>query len=279
MASTQWILTNIALSLNSVTVGSLVPDIHLPHKDAFRVVDLVQEEDLHIHHQDASKGLMNYSKSSSLQARLSKLFSASAHSALPSSSELSTREGKIYELKNPKAMFKKLCADQSARDWLEDGIRENEKSYFIIGISTFFDGEISVSNAKSKGLSADVNVPIDGGAVGGGKAKVGLSASHETNQENTFSTSVPGEQIYAICYRRVKFKPLTRKSVDSARLAEGDCWAFRADEFRGTVAEETLVQVELDDWTVVEDHVSPGAKMDSVKDDDRELFWLDDNSS
>ena len=41
MASTQWILTNLALSLGTVTLGSLVPNIHLPHKDALRVADLV----------------------------------------------------------------------------------------------------------------------------------------------------------------------------------------------------------------------------------------------
>jgi hypothetical protein len=285
MASTQWILTNLALSLGTVTLGSLVPNIHLPHKDAFFVDNLVQTGDLQIHQQKAFKGLMNSSQSSSLQARISKLFSASAHSASPTSNELATREGRIYELKNPKAKFKQLCTLQSARDWIEDGIRENEKSYFIIGISTFFDGEIKFSKAQSRGLSTAIDVPIDGGAMNGGAALlagdiaiVGLSASHESNQENSFSSTVPGEQIYAVCYRRVKFKPLTKKSVDTSRLADGDYWAFRVDETRATAAEETFVLAELDDWTVVEDHVLPGANIESVEDGQREFFWLDNNS-
>jgi len=285
MASTQWILTNVALSLGSVTLGSLVPNIHLPHKDAFRAVDLDDTKDVQVHRQEAFKGLMNSSKSSSFQARISKLFSASANSASPTSNELATREGRIYELKSPKAMFKHLCTLQSTRDWLEDGIREGEQSYFIIGICTFFDGEISVSKAQSSGVSTDIDVPVDGGALSGGAtllagdvATVGLSASYERSQENVFSSKVPGEQIYAVCYRRVKYKALARKSVDTARLADGDCWAFRVDETRATAAEETFVLAELDDWTVVEDHALPGAQIDRGQDGQREFYWLDDDS-
>lgn len=285
MASTQWILTNVALSLGSVTLGSLVPNIHLPHKDAFAAVDIDPTKDVQEHRQEAFKGLMNSSTSSSFKARISKLFSASANSASPTSNELATREGKIYELKSPKVMFKHLCTLKPTRDWLEDGIREGEKSYFIIGICTFFDGEISVSKAHSSGVSADIDVPVDGGALSGGTTllagdatTVGLSASHERNQENVFSSKVPGEQIYAVCYRRVKFMPFERKNVDTARLADGDCWAFRVDETRATAAEETFVLAELDNWTVVEDHRRPGAQIERGQDGQREFYWLDDDS-
>ena len=66
--------------------------------------------------------------------------------------------------------------------------------------------------------------------------------------------------------------------METARLEDGDCWAFRVDETRGTAAEEITVQVELDDESVVEDHTLPGGNLESVEDGEREFFWSDNNS-
>jgi hypothetical protein len=166
--------------------------------------------------------------------------------------QISAFEGHIYELRSRKAIFKALIARDDVREWLQEGILTDDKSYMVVGYRTFSDASTTRQAQASREVAGQVDLPLADAAVGipgAGQvlgldvsAGAGRAVSSDSNQQAKF----PGERIYAVCYRRVKFGFI--RKVDNAQLEGTNQWIMYP-ETKGAVTDEDaeVVDADLDD--------------------------------
>jgi hypothetical protein len=72
-----------------------------------------------------------------------------------------------YQLRQPKAFFRKLVEDEQARAWLNESIESGRKSYMIVELQTAFDPSLSRNHSKEHSADVDVTVPVSTILTGG----------------------------------------------------------------------------------------------------------------
>jgi hypothetical protein len=255
---TELVLNDVPLNLDDVHLGSLVPNINYPHQDAL-IARAATASDYTARKRKLVTTRLDSKKSHSLTAYLTKLLSVEHGGAGEKHLDLSALEGVVYELRQPKKWFQELCAMPEVRMWLEAGINEGLESYFITGIRTLKDARVERRGQASARTKVEGKAPI-GEAMGvprpvGDKAEAGISASHTTESEKVDVGEMEGERIYAVCFRRVKYKWYKKSSVDSAFLESTNTWVPISDDTRGD--EEKLLEVDIFDVDEVSVAIAP----------------------
>ena len=121
--------------------------------------------------------------------------------------ELSSKEGVIYEMNQPKKWFRELCKLKEVQDWLQEGIDDGQDTFMIIGFRTLKDSKLEQRGGATSQTAFNVEAPIGEAISGtslGGAANVGMKGKHASKEEQEDSAEMEGERIYALCYRRVK---------------------------------------------------------------------------
>ena len=188
---------------------------------------------------------------------MTKLFAASGQKSKDNNTELWSREGRIYELVQPKQLFYQMCRSQKARDWLVMTHDDGEDIHFVVGYRTFFDATESDRSTKSSKAdvkatfpTSDTVAPGSGGVPTGNTLDVELSGGHSSKSHGEESFEIPGERIFAICFREVKFKWFKAGQAESARLGKDNTWVVTSVN-RGKEGEgDTMVEVEVGDEDV-----------------------------
>jgi hypothetical protein len=273
--SSKFILTNVPFLLEDVQLASLVPDIRNPHQDALSALEVIKGVDFSVRDQRNLKVLLNSAESSFFRTHLTKLASLYHKGSENGRLELSTTEGRVYELKQPKSLFKKLCSMQTVRTWLQEGIEDGQETYFIVGFRTFLNAMTSEQKNYSSHASAQASVPV--GEVVGGAAypvlrdtlDIGLAAGVGKGSDTGEASEIPGERIYAICYRKIAFKMFRARQADTAFL-ESNLWKMVSDNRGHPEDEHEVVQADLGDI----DEVSQAVSMVLKGDDDLEEYIL-----
>jgi hypothetical protein len=228
--TSRWIFTSLGLSRDAIQLGSLVPDIRYPQQDALIAIS-ADDSEYHVHIQQNFKGLLNESKDSIFKACLARLISVSYEAGKESNIELSSHEGRVYELKNPESLFKRLCSLKNVRGLMQDRIEAGRNIYFIVGFRTFFDASIQKHPKDSSQISGHAQIPVgdiasDAAIAVGDHLDVGVTGTPHRSRANTEALHAPGEQIYAFCYRKVAFKWFDHRGPDSAILKAGNSWVM-----------------------------------------------------
>lgn len=208
-SSTTFILTRTPYTRSDVPLGSLVPDKRYPHQDGLVKIDVREGEDYLVDIDKNFQGWVNLQSGGSFREAVGRIISATTGRVTDSSYYVKAELARLYALRQPKAIFKTLCEMADVREWLEEGYKDKQNSYLIVGYRTLLDATLF------------------------GPSK------HTSEQE------IVGERIYAICYRKVRYKFV--KSAQRFFLESGNRWKFSITRLAGeSLAGDEVVDVDID---------------------------------
>jgi len=227
------IFTTAPFHLNDVPLGSLIPDIRYPNQDALIMNRVLEDEEFSKREQIKFHGTLDGDKQRKFSLQLTKLLRHSASKSRSQTLSLNAEKGWIYELKQPKALFKERCSNDSVRTWLREGLEEQQESYFVVGFRTFQGTAVGKVYKSAKELELASTIPVDDLV----KANTSVSPSDGVNVEMNVQKSehldedesfeVNEELVYAIEYRRIHMKK--RDSTLPAALSKDNVWRYYSE--------------------------------------------------
>ena len=120
----------------------------------------------------------------------------------------------------------------------------------------------SQAYAKRVATGMDLTAPISTALTGGvdvfGIMDPGVGVEKSQVTEECVSFEAPGEMIWAIAYRKIKFRSF-RKNVDTAFLDKAIHWKPMMNQRAKDAADEEELEVALDDIDVKEDPAIMGS--------------------
>lgn len=242
------ILSNVPYTLEDVQLASLVPDILNPHQDALHPQALVAGSDFSWRNQQDVHVWLANTQESLLASHLTRLISLSYSRDVKKSLRLSSCEGRIYELKQPKSLFRRFCSQDNVKTWLQEGVEGGADSYFITGFRTFFNARLARLSQDNIQTSGHARTPaLPGGDALVDVADVGLTG--ERNQESSEHEGfmVPGERIYAICYRKIRFRWFKAHDAENAFLERTNRWIMCSRNRAEMDVDSDVVEADLED--------------------------------
>lgn len=197
------------------------------------------------------KHFASQTRDASFQAVLTSLVLGTAGVRADAQVEICAPACVTRALADSSRFFEGLCEAPRVRNWLERALRRRQSVFLVTGIKTVTDANVGVELTKGKEASGEVRLPVDAAAAGvpamlpGGLMDVGagVSASRQAVEKTGFDA--PGEQIFAVQYRKIKFRLFRSRRVENGFLEEGARWQIYAGA-RGE-AEEGLSEEEDED--------------------------------
>ncbi|KAI7246755.1 hypothetical protein KC343_g6754 [Hortaea werneckii] len=221
-----------ALTTHTVRIGRWAPNVSYPHHDyldpASETATLVhitrQEQFRHIYEQENGGG-MNLSGTV--------LASGSYNERESSRNEICTEFSEIHQLDNPEAWFVSAIQRPENQTWIEEALKTYGEVYMIIGYQLVRDARVQGQNVHNKGSSftvqapgtaavaAATGIPLLGDALD--PSAGGDSIKRQASQQ---SFTLPGEQVVAIQYRRIRFRFFSSRHVERKHLDSKTMWKY-----------------------------------------------------
>ena len=257
------ILTQPLLSVNSVRLGRLVLDINAPWQD-YRPKSPIQltSEDvlvtpfLHINE------VMEATHGTKFHANLSEAVSGSLAKQRTSIARITAPRGMTYTLFNSGDHFQRICRDADVRTWIEQAIKFGIHVYMVVGFITLTDAKVVGSIRTTSQMQGDASVPVTDIVTSGVGAIVpstlgtildsGIGVDKLIRDVANATYYSPGEKVFALQYRKVKYEWFNSKSVDTAFLEKGNRWIIQGG-YRETLEEEEVIAADLEETTSAED--------------------------
>jgi len=249
------VFTPIPFNLTDIPLATIVPNILTPTEDTLSVITPSPEE-IRIRDQGKFNGALESDIATSFFGQITKLFGFSRHNSENHSMTVHSNEGKEYELKSPKTIFRKLCDKEEVLDFLRDGVKNEEPSWFVTSLRTFTDAKVEIGGGSGKSWSIEGAVPAGqlAGSIGGIPTGKALDVSGGARRTNTLigdeSFEVKGERVFAIEFRKIIVKK--REGNASAKLKEGTAvWKTSLDVRASTEEEEFTAEIEDEGETLI----------------------------
>ncbi|KAI1422756.1 hypothetical protein F5Y12DRAFT_600296 [Xylaria sp. FL1777] len=242
------------LPAGAVSLGRLVLDVQFPDEDFFEA----REE-------FAAKGVLtqrvedfSYSTSrastSRLHVILSDLMSGGHGSANNSKIDLSSSLCVTRQLQNSGLFFQQLCEDGETRYWLERALKRREDVFLVTGIKTVVDAQIGIAESKAKSSEAKVQVPTSlmanaaGIPLPSGILDAGADVYRCVDISEQARFVAPGEQIFAVQYRKLQVSWFATRNVDSASLKRKNRWKVYLGGRGEDDETEKVVDIQVGDY-------------------------------
>jgi hypothetical protein len=246
------LLRQFLLPSTAVSLGRFVTNLDNPHQDyhdpttntSSGITEKVQENFQSRHdstnHQD-------------LASQLTKFLSTSFSKRLNTSVQITADKAKTYYLNNTGQWLRDAVKHPETRDWIERTIDEGEDIYVVTAYQTLVNARISEQAGEQSAVRGNVRVPVsDMLAAAGVVDPVGISdpgfgGSRGHSEDGQRHFIVLGEQIYAVQYRKVRWRWFSSKEVDQSILSNKAWWEIY-DGPRNLQSEpENMIEVELED--------------------------------
>lgn len=246
---TMWIANHL-LPIHAVQLGNFVLDIanpdqdfHLPSIDGY-------EKDISSIRSDSFENSTSETKSSSFEVLISKLLGSAYDTSENEAQGIIADATTTHTLRNSGDWFRATCKSNAARDWLSEAVRSGQDAYLVVGMKTLTNAQITVKKTKTKKANTWFHIPlaqfIDWTNMLG---TLVCNCKWKGDTKNlTSSISIPGEQIYAVQYRRVRFSRFSNQNVEKARLESGTRWEVYVGG-RGNEGESStqIIEPSMDD--------------------------------
>jgi hypothetical protein len=242
--------------MSALALGSLVESVRNPIMDAYVPKNPVPKDAVLCVPAKSFEGVLSNGEANNFKLALTKLFHISHSSEEESAATLKSIRVNRYVLKSPKELFRTLClGDESARQWLNDGIKANSKSYLVVELQTAQDATITRSDTTKRSNEVGITVPTSTIATGGADvlsmgAMLDVSADmgRITSNESSKKFITEGESIFAVGYKKVLWKSwgFKRKEIEKAVLDKEITWSMLGQK-RSRDGEEEMVSVDLGD--------------------------------
>ncbi|KAJ5404021.1 hypothetical protein N7509_003892 [Penicillium cosmopolitanum] len=247
------LLPQFFLPPSAIKLGRFVTNIDEPHRDyldprlekTFSIIEKVATQ------YDSADSLRNQRKFGS---ELTAFLSSTVSSRMNTSIHINTKQVKTYYLDNNGQWFRDIVKSEDVRKWIERTIDEGEDIYVVVGYHTVLDARIAEQSREQKALDGNLAIPISSALLATGVvapfgelADPRLAGSSGRAEDLQRQFVAQGEQIFAVQYRKVRFRFLSSKSVDNATLAKEARWE-RYDRPRYLQSDmEDMIEVALDD--------------------------------
>jgi len=167
-------------------------------------------------------GSLHPSTSTELSAAVTKLLETHFRTGTNNYTALASHRVRRIEVGAQRDALALVFSHDTARQWLEKGIKARDKSYMVVGCMTVLDAKVTQAQNQDRSVGGNVTIPV-GTVLGGGADFTGITdpsvgATWKANQGEKTLYTAPGEMIWAIAYRRIKFDLLMKKSVETAYL-------------------------------------------------------------
>ena len=256
------------LPVTSIKLGRLVTSISHPHQDYYDP-PLSNPPSSIVSHRDRYTGYQHGGTRSNFSTTLTSLLSSAFSKRANSRTRIETTQVKTYTLENSSKIFEEAMKIDSTRKWIEKAIDDGDDVYLIVGFHTVVDARIVHESVKSQDVGGRVGIPVDLSlaAVGaivpfGNVINPSVEGQHVNADSLQAQFLVPGEQICALQYRKVRFRWLSSKGVDSASLSKYPRWRttdgwrtmnLQAEDVKDTIEVEMEEVGSYDeDWEKVE---------------------------
>lgn len=256
------LLSSFLLPHKSVELGRLVLNAKQPQQDFFEPT-AVGTDQIAVSVQQNFAEIQLEAKATNLRSILTQLVTTSHGKHGSRAAQLEALRATTYHLVNSGAWFDRLCGMTETRKWLEKAFEQGKNVYLVVGYHTVFDAHFRQQNLGLLRNSARIRGPsevlVNGGVRGftpGSAGEVGLGVTRREFYGHQRYFTAPGERIYAVQYRKVKFRWFSSRNVDRAFLEQNNRWKVFW-EVRGQVNDE-------DD--VVEAYVYDGIDANDVND-------------
>lgn len=214
------------LPLESIKLGRFVLNLDEPHQDYLDpACDLTPEvlKRPQLRYLD----VQNTVKDAGFTAALTSLASASRSSQKAKVAAVTTEQSTIYQLGNSGRWFKAALKDQETRKWIEEVIGTGEDVYVVVGYQTMVDATVFGDMARSKNFQARLQLPVSEAASAAGAVTVigdladpALDIHGQRDDGTRRQFVAAGEQVYAVQYRKVRFRWFSSRDLDRAALKE-----------------------------------------------------------
>lgn len=174
-----------------------------------------------------------FAKCSRLGSYLSSLLSISCERQSGNLTTIRSPLATTHELRNSSGWFEEACGKPETREWIGEAVKDDSDIYLVVGYLVVQDTDIStwkMSDVKAKMTTQCPTIPLHIGATATGLPP-GLLGSCGTAHNFLLVFTAPGDQIYAVQYRKLKFKWFSRPE-SSSFLEKKSRWEFSM-EWRG----------------------------------------------
>lgn len=163
-------------------------------------------------------------------------------------------------LERPQEFLRDICRDDAARTWLEMEFQKQPRMrmtsgwrgrsvYLVCGFKSLTDARISQSRSRENAIGVSASSPIPITPVPG--IGLDIEAGVEFTKANSICSefTAPGEQVFAVQYRKLRFSGFSSREVDSTFLESKNRWKIFID-VRGGEADTRIedgLEVEVDE--------------------------------
>jgi hypothetical protein len=247
------LLPQFFLPLSAVSLGRFVisldnsnQDFHDPLRNSgFEVAERVQTQYDSIRHSI---------KHRNVASQLTTFLSSSFSKRLKASIRITADQAKTYYLNNAGKWFRDAVQSKETQKWIERTIDEGEEIYVVVAYHTLFDARIIEQLGGQSAASGNLAIPVSTALTASGVvvpftniADPGLGGFRDRIEDEQRRFIAPSEQIYAVQYRKVRWRWFTSNKVDGMTLAK-KAWWERYDRPRYLKSEsEDMIEVELKD--------------------------------
>jgi hypothetical protein len=134
-----------------------------------------------------------------------------------------------YELENPRIMFRNVCQNEEALSWVSSFTNRGENIFLIVGYLVFVDAEWNYANRNAREAQASIQGIGLSGVTVGVPVDVGVGGQSIANESKLFYKA-PGNRIWAIGHRQIKFPLFGRRELSRAKLQPKTTWTVIAGE-------------------------------------------------
>jgi len=256
------LLSQFFLPPSAVSLGRFVISLDDPHQDFHNptsnaspdFTEKVQTQYDSIHHS---------SKHQNVASQLTTFLSSSFSKRLESSIRVTADEAKTYYLNNASQWFRDAVKSEETRKWIERTIDEGEDIYIVVAYHTLLNAQIAEQLQGQSTAGGTLAIPVSTALAASGVVvpfinaiDPGFGGSRGTMENEQRQFKAPGEQIYAVQYRKVRWTWFSSKKVDKMTLAKKAWWeSYDRSRYLDTKTEDSI-EVELEDETELKEDIN-----------------------
>lgn len=251
------LLPQFFLPLSAVSLGRFVISIDHPHQD-FHNPMINASPDFTEKVQTQYESLHHSAKHQNVASQLTTFLSSSFAKRLKASIRITADQARTYYLNNAGQWFRDAVKSQETHEWIERTIDEGEDIYVVVAYHTLVNARILEQLGGQSSAGGNLAIPVSTALTASGVvvpfsvADPGLSGFRSRIEDEQRQFIAPGEQIYAVQYRKVRWRWFSSNKVDNITLGT-KAWWERYDGLRNLQGEaEDIIEVELEEDNVLE---------------------------
>lgn len=257
------LLLNDLLPSSCIRLGRLVLNTKVPHQDFLDPLDdRPTEAEYNTNRQKNFEETRKFSKNSKLRSYLTDILSISYGAQNERITSLAAPQITTHLLGNSGTWFEEACARPGTRKWIENAIDSNRTVHLVVGFRILEDAKFARNITWDTVKGARAEVPVHSLAAGVASmalsSNTGAGGSLDSSYEQRRVFDVPGEHIFAVQYRKIKFKWLSSRTLSNTILentrwkASWDWRGGSGDEGEDEDEDEDVLEVELTDASDME---------------------------